>query len=51
VFFDKNKSMEIDENQKIVERFFEVLHDLKRRRVIRGRQTFARKYGINSGNF
>ncbi|MDR0712444.1 MAG: hypothetical protein LBF67_08920 [Prevotellaceae bacterium] len=43
--------MQNEESQKIVERFFEVLYDLKRRRVIRGKQTFTRKYGINNRNF
>jgi hypothetical protein len=38
-------------SQKVVARFFEAVYDLKRRRVIRGKQTFTRKYGINSRNF
>lgn len=33
-------------SQKIIDRFFEVLYDLKARRVIRGKQTFTNRYGI-----
>lgn len=43
--------MQNEDSQKIVERFFEAIYDLKRRRVIRGKQTFTRQYGINNRNF
>jgi hypothetical protein len=42
--------MQSGESEKIVERFFEALYILKRKRVIRGKQTFTRKYGINNWN-
>lgn len=43
--------MQTSDSQKIVERFFEVIYDLKARRVIRGKQTFTRAYGIDRWNF
>ena len=43
--------MQNPESIKIVERFFEALYDLKRRKAIRGKNTFVRRYGINKGNF
>jgi hypothetical protein len=43
--------MQNEESKKVVERFFEALYDLKARRIIRGKQTFTRKYNINSRNF
>ena len=43
--------MQNEEGVKIVERFFEALQELKRRKVIRGINTFPRRYGINPGNF
>jgi len=43
--------MQNPESTKIVERFFEALYDLKEKKVIRGKYTFARRYGINNGNF
>ncbi|MDR0682550.1 MAG: hypothetical protein LBG15_11995 [Dysgonamonadaceae bacterium] len=43
--------MQNEEGQKIVERFFEALFNLKERKVIRGKQTFTRRYGINNRNF
>jgi hypothetical protein len=43
--------MQSSDSQKIVERFFEVIYDLKARRVIRGKQTFTRAYGIDRWNF
>jgi hypothetical protein len=43
--------MQNEASQKIVERFFEALFDLKERKVIRGKQTFTRRYGINNRNF
>jgi hypothetical protein len=43
--------MQNEEGIKIVERFFEALYNLKARKVIRGKQTFTRRYGINNRNF
>ncbi|MCL1937219.1 MAG: hypothetical protein FWF52_02350 [Candidatus Azobacteroides sp.] len=43
--------MQNEEGQKVVERFFEAIFDLKRRKIIRGKQTFTRRYGINNRNF
>jgi hypothetical protein len=43
--------MQNEEGIKIVERFFEVIYDLKKRRNIRGKQSFTRHYNINNGNF
>lgn len=43
--------MQNQNDQKVVERFFEVIYDLKARRVIRGKLTFTRAYGIDRWNF
>jgi hypothetical protein len=43
--------MQNEEGKKIVERFFEAIYDLKERKIIRGKQTFTRQYGINNRNF
>ena len=43
--------MQTPESQKIIERFFEALHVLIDKKVIRGKQTFTRRYGINRWNF
>ncbi|MDR1339403.1 MAG: hypothetical protein LBK58_05050 [Prevotellaceae bacterium] len=43
--------MQNEKGVKIVERFFEAIYDLKEKKVIRGKQTFTRRYGINSRNF
>lgn len=43
--------MQTPESQKIIERFFEALHVLIDMKVIRGKQTFTRRYGINRWNF
>jgi hypothetical protein len=43
--------MQSEESQKTVKRFFEVIYALKERKVIRGKQTFTRRYGINNRNF
>jgi hypothetical protein len=43
--------MQNEEGKKIVGRFFEAIYDLKSKKVIRGKQTFTRRYGINSRNF
>lgn len=34
----------------ITDRFFFALEELKRRKVIRGLQTFTRRHGLNQGN-
>lgn len=38
------------QSQTIVQRFFTALDLLKERKIIRGRQTFTTKYGINRRN-
>lgn len=43
--------MQTEESQKIVKRFFEALYVLKEQKIIRGKQTFTNKYGINRWNF
>ncbi|MDR0865005.1 MAG: hypothetical protein LBO74_08745 [Candidatus Symbiothrix sp.] len=43
--------MQSEESQKVVKRFFEAIYALKERKVIRGKQTFTRRYGINNRNF
>lgn len=43
--------MQNEGGQKIVERFFEAIFDLKAKKIIRGKQTFIRRYGINNRNF
>jgi hypothetical protein len=43
--------MQNESSQKVVERFFEALFDLRAKKVIRGKQTFTRRYGINNRNF
>jgi hypothetical protein len=43
--------MQNTESKKIVERFFEAIYALKEKKVIRGKQTFTRKYNINNRNF
>jgi hypothetical protein len=43
--------MQSEESQKIVGRFFEALYVLKEKKVIRGKQTFTNRYGINRWNF
>jgi hypothetical protein len=43
--------MQNEESQKIVARFFEALSDLKTKKVIRGKETFTRRYEINKRNF
>ena len=42
--------MQTEDSQKIVRRFFEALQVLKRERIIRGKQTFTARYGINRWN-
>lgn len=43
--------MQNNDSQKVVARFFEAIYRLKADKVIRGKQTFTRKYGINRWNF
>lgn len=42
--------MQTDQSQVIVRRFFEALQILKANKVIRGKQTFTNRYGINRWN-
>ena len=42
--------MQTEDSQKVVRRFFEALQVLKRERIIRGKQTFTARYGINRWN-
>lgn len=42
--------MQTDQSQVIVKRFFEALQILKVNKVIRGKQTFTNRYGINRWN-
>ncbi|MFV0506213.1 MAG: hypothetical protein ACK5L5_05825 [Bacteroidales bacterium] len=42
--------MQSEESQKITKRFFEALYALKERKIIRGKQTFTNRHGINRWN-
>ena len=42
--------MQTADSQKVVRRFFEALQVLKQERIIRGKQTFTARYGINRWN-
>lgn len=42
--------MQTEDSQKVIRRFFEALDYLKEQKIIRGRQTFTREYGINRRN-
>lgn len=42
--------MQTEQSQAIVRRFFEAVHRLKADKVIRGKQTFTDRYGINRWN-
>ena len=42
--------MQTEDSQKIIVRFFQALQFLKEHKVIRGKQTFTRKYDINRWN-
>lgn len=42
--------MQTPDSQQIVKRFFEALDRLIESKVIRGKQTFTRRYGINRWN-
>lgn len=43
--------MQTEDSQKVIKRFFEAIYHLKSLKVIRGKQTFTNKYGINRWNF
>lgn len=43
--------MHTEQSQIIVRRFFEAIQTLKENKVIRGKQTFTGRYGINRWNF
>ena len=43
--------MQTEESQAVVRRFFQALYLLKDKKIIRGKQTFTRKYEINRWNF
>lgn len=43
--------MQTEQSQKIVRRFFEAIQILKANKIIRGKQTFTERYGINRWNF
>lgn len=43
--------MQTERSQQIVRRFFEALQTLKAMKIIRGKQTFTNRYGINRWNF
>lgn len=42
--------MQTEHSRIIVERFFEALQILKEKKIIRGKQTFTTRYGINRWN-
>lgn len=42
--------MQNEQSQVIVVRFFDALQKLKEYKIIRGKQTFTRRYGINRWN-
>lgn len=42
--------MQTKDSQKIIRRFFQALQYLKDQRIIRGKQTFTRQFGINRWN-
>ncbi len=42
--------MQTSDSQQIIRRFFEALYYLKEHKVIRGKQTFTKRYGINRWN-
>ncbi len=42
--------MQTPDSQEVIKRFFEALKLLKEGKVIRGKQTFTTKYGINRWN-
>lgn len=42
--------MQTHDSQQVIRRFFEALYALKAQKVIRGKQTFTNRYGINRWN-
>lgn len=42
--------MQTEDSQKVIKRFFEALELLKQKKIIRGKQTFTKRYGINRWN-
>lgn len=42
--------MQTEDSQKVIKRFFEALYYLKDMKIIRGKQTFTREFGINRWN-
>ncbi len=42
--------MQTQDSQQVTKRFFQALRELKERKVIRGKQTFTRRYNINRWN-
>lgn len=42
--------MQTEDSQVIVRRFFQALQYLKEQKIIRGKQTFTREFGINRWN-
>ena len=42
--------MQTEDSQKIVSRFFQALYYLKSEKIIRGKQTFTNRHGINRWN-
>ena len=42
--------MQTPDSQKIISRFFQALYFLKAQHIIRGKQTFTTKFGINRWN-
>ncbi len=42
--------MQTEQSQVIIKRFFEALQILKANKIIRGKQTFTSRYGINRWN-
>lgn len=42
--------MQTTDSQKVISRFFQALYYLKSEKVIRGKQTFTARYGINRWN-
>lgn len=42
--------MQTEDSQKVIKRFFEALNILKQHKIIRGKQTFTARYGINRWN-
>lgn len=42
--------MQTEDSQKVIRRFFEALAYLKSEKIIRGKQTFTNRFGINRWN-